>query len=114
MILLFFCCTDPSGHYHECSLSGFDLEVCMESVTILVQQGWLLHSIKVVDNDNRSIFLPAEAFDGQSLFYPIQQIQKEWETILFPKEYRTPLACLGACLIRRQECNQKEDLNYRA
>lgn len=84
MMFLLFCCTDPRGQYHECSSSGFDLEVCMESVSRMVQQGWSLHSIKLIDTDGRSLFLPTEAFDGQSLFYPIQQLQKEWETILFP------------------------------
>jgi len=82
MMFLLFSCSDPSGHYHECSFSGFDLEVCMESVTALVQQGWRLYSIKLIDHDNRASFLPIEAFDGQSLFYPIQQLQNEWETLL--------------------------------
>ena len=82
MTILYFTCIDPKGNYQEASYGGLSLEECFDAITHLVNKGWQFVGLNLLDQGKTVISLPAEAFDGQSLARPLQQLQEKWEQIL--------------------------------
>ena len=82
MILLYFSCRSPTGDYHECSLGAKDIESCLDMLSVLVEEGWQLLSVKLSEYPGSATWLPVEAFDGQSMHRPLQSLQRQWEAIL--------------------------------
>ena len=82
MTMLFFSCIDPNGTYQEYNYGGPDLESCLDALTHLVNAGWQLNSIGMLDRDKSMITLPVNAFDGKLFKGPLLSLQQEWEQIL--------------------------------
>ena len=80
--MLYFTCIDSRGNYQEASYGGLSLEECFDAITLVVNKNWQFTALKLLDQDKTVIALPIEAFDGQSLTRPLQQLQREWEQIL--------------------------------
>lgn len=63
-------------------MCGLDLEVCLESLAVLVREGWQLQQITLLDPPRAPLHLPVEAIDGQSMLIPISQLRMQWEAWL--------------------------------
>lgn len=73
---------DPQGNYVHGRLDTSSLESGFELLSRLVQSGWQLISVKLHEGKHRCIFLPVEAFDGQTMEEPLQRLQQSWEEAL--------------------------------
>ncbi|SFF29985.1 hypothetical protein [Spirosoma endophyticum] len=82
MAMLFFACVDPQGTYQECNYGAPDIDSCFEALTQLVNTGWQLQRIDLLNAERSLISLPVGAFDGVSLSEPLQALQQEWEQLL--------------------------------
>ena len=57
------------------------LEIALEVLNKLITAGEPILDAQLVDG-MKAVTLPLEAFDGQPLRGPLQQLQAEWEAIL--------------------------------
>ena len=83
MVLLYFSGRSPTGDYHECSLGAKDTESCLDRLSVLVEEGWQLLSVKLSEYPGSATWLPVEAFDGQPIKRPLRLLQRQWEEILY-------------------------------
>jgi hypothetical protein len=82
MVLLFISGHTAEGDFQDCSFGGQDIESCFSVLSELTSGGWQLISAKLSEPPDSSIWLPVEAFDGQSMKRPLELLQREWEEIL--------------------------------
>lgn len=59
-----------------------DYETALESLHGLVNTGWILARITLLENDGRRMALPVDLFDGQSFQLSFQALQAQWEHVL--------------------------------
>ena len=78
MVMLNFICSNPLAGTLESSVSGPDIEFCLDLFSTLIGLGWEpIHITLAVGNDS-AIVLPTEAFDGAQMSEPIQSLHQQW------------------------------------
>lgn len=87
MTLLIFDGTDPNGNYQECRFSGPSLVIELEAVGKLVDKGWTIYRIRLVNlfDMKNSTVLPRELFNRNTPSNPFNQLLREVDSILSVK-----------------------------
>ncbi|GAB4039480.1 hypothetical protein [Spirosoma jeollabukense] len=80
MVLLLLSIVDSPGKVRHFQ-TYTDLEDAFELVSQLKATNQQIHRAYIIDKGQR-IDLPLEAFDGRPFAVPMQELQREWETIL--------------------------------
>ncbi|UHG94647.1 hypothetical protein [Spirosoma oryzicola] len=81
VIIIYIVGIDSENKKQIVSFGNQSMEVCFDTLSILVEKGWLLMHL-VLSVDARLIPLPVEAFDGKRFSEPLAQLKREWEAIL--------------------------------
>ncbi|AUD06401.1 hypothetical protein CWM47_33920 [Spirosoma pollinicola] len=82
MVLFLFLGNNENGRPQNCTYGGPDLESGLEMLTGLVNGGWQLSNVRVLDGNRQTLVLPIEIFDGISFKEPIKKLQTQWEDLL--------------------------------
>ncbi|MFD2938283.1 hypothetical protein [Spirosoma flavum] len=82
MIILLFSGRNPQGEFQASTFGGPDLESGFDILTSLVNEGWQLSKVELVNGSQKTISLPVEIFDGKSFREPLKNLKQEWEDIL--------------------------------
>lgn len=83
MTVIYFMYYNSFGNLQECSYGGPSLESGLDMLTDLVNHGWKLTNIRLIDSGGTLIPLPVDAFDGNYFNEPLRELRKEWEELLF-------------------------------
>lgn len=85
MIILRFAGITGQATYGQLDLGGPTLEGCLEHLSNLVADGWMLTQVSYLDTlikKSRWIPLAHQAVDGQPMLAPISSLEKQWQAVL--------------------------------
>ncbi|AKD56617.1 hypothetical protein [Spirosoma radiotolerans] len=80
-MLLAFTAIDEYGHSRDFSWWFTSLEFALDVMSSLSAKGKQIVKAELIDND-RSIQLPVDGFDGKLFSTPIKQLENEWQQLL--------------------------------
>lgn len=63
-------------------LPNNNIELAFEHVSNQITNGFCLLSVKLINEDSSPTVLPTEAFDGQRMVVPLQQLKAQWKSVL--------------------------------